>query len=479
MSGGVKRIALFGKGHELWPVAAVLGRSLPAGIEIIVVEAPGHDRAIPLTIRLDDPLLARLAIMAEEFQDMDSAVLALGTELRDWRGEGSRFFLGGSGRLPDIDDIAIHQIMLRAALAYDQPDRLDYLCQPFRVPARLAAAGKFAFQASDPRSPLSMIRPTIQIGSDDYAALLKRRIASERMEIVEGAPRAVSLASDDGSIDRVELDSGHLVEADFYIDVSGLLSGLAGPLPTSGWHVLSDALPFDRLLSVRKAGASSQPPAVAQAVSGGLMITTALGNETISQLVCASGDAAGPAQQWLGAGVEEIPFASGYARQPWTGNLVRLGSASACFGPFLSADITLLHRQAVLLEELLPTRSDMRIEAGEFNRRHLMAAEHIRDYMLLPFALNGRDDAPWSGIRNGDLPDSLAIRLEQFRSRGRFVAFESEIFDEQSWIDLMIGFGVVPERYDPMARSLDMATTARRLRNLASAFDQALASVPE
>ena len=76
------------------------------------------------------------------------------------------------------------------------------------------------------------------------------------------------------------------------------------------------------------------------------------------------------------------------------------------------------------------------------------------------------------------MPDSLRIRMEQFRSRGRLVTFEGEIFDEQSWIDLMIGFGVIPDRIDPMARSLDMAAMSRRLKNLTGAFDQALASMP-
>ena len=480
MTGGIRRIALFGKGHALWSVAALLGKSLPANRQLIVIEEPGSDGPAPLTIRLDDPLLARLAISADDLQSADSAILALGTELRDWRGEGSRFFLAGSGPLPEIDDIAIHQIMLRAAVTYDQPDRLAYLYQPFRLPARVAEAGKFALQASDPRSPLSMLRPVVQIESGDYAALLKTRFASQRMEIVEGGPKAVVLDPEDGSIDRVELDNGRVIEADLHIDTSGMLGALAGRISGSDWHSLSGGLPFDRLLSTRKSGAPSQPSAVAQAVPGGLLITTAVRHASVSQLACASGVSVdGMQQQWLGPDAEVTVLAPGYARQPWTGNLVRVGSASAGFGPFLSADMTMLNRQAALLAELMPTRLDMAVEAGEFNRRHLILAEHIRDFVQLPLLLNGREDAPWSDLRDSDLPDSLAIRLQQFRSRGRLVAFDGELIDEQSWIDLMIGFGIVPERFDPMARALDMAAMARRLKNLTNAFDLALASIPE
>lgn len=480
MTDGVRRIALFGKGHALWSVAALLGKGLPGDRELIVIEEPDSDGPAPITIRLDDPLLARLDITADDLHGADSAIFALGTELRDWQGEGSRFFLAGSGPLPAVEDIPIHQIMLRAALTYDQPDRLAYLCQPFRLPARVAEAGKFAFQASDPRSPLSMLRPVVQIESGDYAALLKKCFTRERMEIVEAGPKAVALASEDGSIGRVQLDNDRLVEADLYIDASGALSGLAGQISASDWHSLSDGLPLDHLLSVRKSEAPSHPPAVAQAVTGGLLITTALRHASVFQLACASGVSTDAAQQeWLGPDAEATVLAPGYAHQPWTGNLVRIGSGSACFGPFLSADMTMLNRQVVLLEGLMPTRLDMTVEAREFNRRHLIVAEHVRDFVQLPFALNGRDDVPWPGIRESDLPDSLAIRMEQFRSRGRHVAFDSEIFDEQSWIDLMIGSGIVPERYDPMVRSLDMGAMARQLKNLANAFDRALASIPE
>ena len=476
----VGRIAIFGKARELWPVASLLGKILPSEIELVVVEVPDTGRPVPLTIRLDDPLFSRLGITAADFQGTDSAIFALGTELHDWQGEGSRFLQTGSGPLPDIEQIAIHQIMLRAAQTYDQPDRLAYLYQPFRLPARVAAAGKFAFQSSDPASPLSMLRPTVQIESGQYAVLLKTRCASDRIEIVGARPKAVQLASDRERVGGIELDNGRIIEADLFIDSSGVLNDLGGLKEPSDWYALSDGMPFDRQISAQRSAmpSASKPPAIAQAVAGGLLMTTALRKTSMAQLVYASGALSSEAAQaLLETDVEATVFAPGYVQQPWVGNLVRLGRASAWFGPFLCADTTMLHRQAVILEALVPTGLDMTVEAREFNRRHLIVAEQVRDFILLPLVLNGRTDAPWRGI--GNLPESLAIRLEQFRSRGRLVTFESELFDEQSWIDLMIGFGIVPDRCDPMARSLDMGLLARRLKKLTQAFDRALATIAE
>lgn len=480
MNGGeprVRRIAIFGKSHELWPVAALLAKDLPADIALIAVEDRAPVEPAAVSIRLDDPLLVRLGIGADELAMAGSALFSLGSELRDWLRDGSRFLMTGSGSLPPVADIAIHQIMLRAALAYDQAQRLAYLYQPFRLPVRAMEAGKFAFQSADPRSPLSMLRPSVQMDRTEYAALCRKRLGSGRTEMVEAKPQAVKNAANDRTIHRVELENGQAIAADFYIDVSGDLGRLTGDQSRLEWRSLAGQLPFDRIISAQSGVRSTERErhSVAQAIKGGLLITTPLRDRSITQLIYASGGLTGEEKQNLvGREAQETLFEPGYVRQPWIGNLARLGSASACLGPFLSADMTILQRQAIILADHLPTRLGMTNEAREFNRRHLIAVEQVRDFMLLPLALNRRDDVPWIRIEEGTMPESLIRKIGAFRRRGRFVAYEGEIFDEQSWIDLMIGFEIVPERYDPIAQSLDMPNMALRLKNLTAAFNRAL-----
>ena len=475
----VRRIAIFGQSHELWPVAALLLKNLSAATKLIAVEDSDVVDPAAVTVRLDDPLLVRLGISAEELRAANSAIFALGTELRDWLHHGSRFFATGSGSLPEIGDIAIHQIMLRAALIYDQPDRLAYLYQPFRLPARAAEAGRFALQSSDPRSPLSMLRPTVQLDRADYTALFRNRSPSGRVDRVTAHPKAVLVAADGETINGVELDNGYVVDADLFIDVSGAMGDVAKLKSQADWHSISDGFPFDRLLATETTDdpGKADRHCVARAIKGGMLITTPLRETSITQLVCASsGEEPQDLAKFEGNATVVEP---GYSAQPWIGNLIQMGTASSCFGPFLSADTMMLHHQAALFTDHLPARLEMTVEAREFNRRHLLVAQQVRDFVQLPLALNRREDAPWAGLRGRTLADSLAIRIDQFRSRGRFVAFESEIYDEQSWIDMMIGFGIVPERYDPMAQSLDMAMMARRLKKLSSAFDRALATMPD
>jgi|GEM_PF-816403 len=476
----VRRIAIFGKSHELWPVAALLAKDLPADIELIVAEDGRPVDPAAVAIRLDDVFLARLGIGPEQLRMADSAIFSLGIELQGWQGDGSQYFLTGSGSLPAILDIPIHQIMLRAALAYNQPDRFAYLYQPFRLPARAMEAGRFGLQSADPRSPQSMLRPTVQIDRADYVSLLRNSVMSGRSEIVEARPTAIEISAADQSIDRIALDSGQAIEADFYIDVSGALASLTNAFSRSDWNSFAEGLPFNRITSARGAELPSgtERHFVAQAFKGGLTISTPLRDRFIEQHLYASSLLTGDEERKLaGRGANVAPFEPGYIRQPWIGNFVRLGSASASFGPFLSADMKLLQHQAMILVDHLPTRSNMKVEAREYNRRHLIAAEQLRDFVLLPFALNRRNDAPWCRIQDDGMPESLIRKIDQFRSRGRFVAYDGEMFDEQSWIDLMIGFDLVPDRVDPMALSLDMTDMARRLKNLSRAFDQALAAM--
>jgi hypothetical protein len=51
---------------------------------------------------------------------------------------------------------------------------------------------------------------------------------------------------------------------------------------------------------------------------------------------------------------------------------------------------------------------------------------------------------------NMSIPDGLAPQIEPFRRTGRVAILEPEGFAEPSWVPILMGLGVMPERYDPM-----------------------------
>ncbi|NNC72099.1 MAG: hypothetical protein HKN78_04400 [Sphingomonadaceae bacterium] len=476
----VSTIAVFGESHELWPVATLLAQNLPPQMRLILVEHSGA-AAVPaaLTLACDSRFHTGAGIDVEQLLNRSNAHFGLGTDLQGWQGDDSSLFAAPSGTLPAINGIALHHVMLRAAMTYEEPGRLAHLLQPFRFAARTARAGKFAFPPDDPESPLGMLGPTIHIDRVDYTAFLKERFAADA-EIRQARPVGISM--DGPAIGSIRPDTGQDIAADFFVDVSGGVADLLPDEQRPGFTSLPGLMPFDRIASAstdRESG-EGHGQTVARAMHGGLLIKTPLGSGCISELLFASDRFPdGTAQQWLGSDAPSAPFAPGFAETPWTANLARLGRASASLGPYQSADMILLHDQALHLIETLPASRQMDVEAASYNAKHLTSARQLRDFTLLPFVLNSRNDAPWAAIREAPLPETLQIRIDQFESRGRFVTFDNELFDRQTWIDMMIGFGIVPDRYDPMTDTLDMKRVAPVLKRMVDMFTAAIESMPE
>ena len=158
--------------------------------------------------------------------------------------------------------------------------------------------------------------------------------------------------------------------------------------------------------------------------------------------------------------------------EPWQGNRIRLGPASAAMGPMFSADARLLLLQVMHLMECLPSSSAAHVEARRFNGLHERSVQRLYEMCAAPIVL-GRKDCP-----SEDMPEGLALRMEQFSSRGRLPELDGEIADRQFWIDLMICFGVVPTRHDRRADALDARQLDRALGTIRGQLEQSLAAMP-
>jgi tryptophan 7-halogenase len=467
-------IAVFGRSDALWPVATLLEQALPDRIALVLVEdisvevPPGA-----ATLACDNPFFEQVGLNASDLVRDGNAMLGLGTDCQGWQGDGSSFFVAPSGTLPAINDIALHHIMLRAAMMQNTPERLGYLFQPFRFAARVALAGKFADRTDDPNSPLRVLGPTVQFDRAALGALLKGCIPKDGAQCHEGQPAHVTMGDDGHDIRSVQLGDGQEIAADLFVDVSGTLSLLAQGGEELRTYSLADILPFDRIARRFDTGRGSADHlhTVARALQGGFRVETPLQDGVVSELLFSSADMEqeGPS----------FSFEPGFPENPWTGNLARLGSAAAQLGPYQSADMMLFLEQARHLVRAIPAALSMDIEATEFNRNQLRSARQIADFLALPFILNGRDETLWTDIRNAAPPEQLQIRLEQFKSRGRFVEFDHELFERQSWIETMIGFGITPERYDPSAAYLDMKRLPPILKAMVDSFTRAIEAMPE
>ena len=90
----------------------------------------------------------------------------------------------------------------------------------------------------------------------------------------------------------------------------------------------------------------------------------------------------------------------------------------------------------------------------EFNKQADFDIERIRDFIILHYKVTNRTDTDfWRHCRSMEIPDSLAHRMDIFRETGHVFRDAAELFDD-SWQQVMIGQGLIPERYHALVDTM-------------------------
>jgi tryptophan halogenase len=175
----------------------------------------------------------------------------------------------------------------------------------------------------------------------------------------------------------------------------------------------------------------------------------------------------------------QLRFVTGRRKKSWVKNVVAVGLSAGFVEPLESTSISLIETAVGKLIELWPDL-DFRPElAAEFNRVMGARYESVRDFIILHYKLTKRDDTPfWRYCANMKIPDSLAHQIELFRTTGRVTILDRDGFAEPSFISMLMGLGVVPERYDPFADDIDMRQLHGHFAGLRDLIAQTVAKMP-
>jgi tryptophan halogenase len=68
--------------------------------------------------------------------------------------------------------------------------------------------------------------------------------------------------------------------------------------------------------------------------------------------------------------------------------------------------------------------------------------------------------------------------MDMFRSRARVFRFEDELFQETSWIAVLLGQGVWPERADPITEVIPLEATRERLHQMRAIIREGVERMP-
>jgi tryptophan halogenase len=175
----------------------------------------------------------------------------------------------------------------------------------------------------------------------------------------------------------------------------------------------------------------------------------------------------------------QLRFLTGRRRKSWVKNVVAIGLSAGFVEPLESTSINLIETAVGKLLELFPDR-DCRPElAEEFNRVMGGRYESVRDFIVLHYKLTSRDDSAfWRYCASMKIPDSLRHQIELFRETGRVAILDRAGFAEPSYVAMMMGLGVVPKRYDPLADRVDVRVVHGHFAGLRDMIAQAVARMP-
>ena len=77
-----------------------------------------------------------------------------------------------------------------------------------------------------------------------------------------------------------------------------------------------------------------------------------------------------------------------------------------------------------------------------------------------------------------DVPATLQRKIDLFRANGRIFREDEELFSEESWIQVFLGQGIIPQSYDPLADIQSDVQVTQFLGNIESVIAKCVDVMP-
>ena len=173
-----------------------------------------------------------------------------------------------------------------------------------------------------------------------------------------------------------------------------------------------------------------------------------------------------------------LTFTAGKVTSFWNRNVVALGLASGFLEPLESTSIHLVQAALERLLKFLPNGPVNDADVREYNRQADFEIERVRDFLILHYHLNDRPEPMWQACRDMAIPDSLAEKIALFKANGRIQRQALELFAEPGWLQVMIGQGLMPDGYNPLADQASDEELVEVLRLLRETVAQRVTTLP-
>jgi len=479
----VKKVVILGGGTAGWLAAALLKKVIGSVIDIELVESEeigivGVGEATIPPIRLVNQVLG---IAEADFLRETNATIKLAIKFENWKLQGESYFhtFGAPGR--SLAFCHFHHLWQKARQAGDTTPLwaydLNYLC---------ATAGKFApIQSKDHILELPY---AYHFDAALYARYLRK--LSEAMSVLRTEGRVEHVTRHyNGDVKSLLLADGREVIGDLFIDCSGFSALLLQQQLSTGFDDWSHLLPCDRAVAVPSERFEQTLPYTRSiAHAAGWQWRIPLQHRNGNGLVFSSAHySEQQAMDILMQNLERpalaeprvIRFKTGRARKQWHRNVIAIGLASGFLEPLESTSIHLIQSGIVRLLQLFPHRGIDDAKVAEYNKQSELEFRQIRDFLILHYHVNQRTDSQfWRDMQQLEIPDSLAHKIAIFAADGSLVRENNDLFQDSSWLQVMLGQGIMPRDYHPIADNFSDQQLTEMLAGIRAIKEQPLAKLP-
>ncbi|WP_323814092.1 tryptophan halogenase family protein [Cellvibrio sp. NN19] len=485
MNNKIKKVVIVGGGTAGWISAALLAKTLDNAIDFELIESEeiGRIGVGEATIPPIRHLNEALRIDEAEFLRETQATIKLAIKFENWHKQGESYFhtFGTAGSSSAF--CQFHHYWVRAKQLGDSSSLwdfdLNYLC---------ATANKFAPIVS--REPILAMLHAYHFDASLYAAYLRRYSEKHGVKRTERMIQQVELNPDSGNVQRLYLQNGKIIEGDFFIDCSGLRGLLIEQTLNTGYEDWSHWLPCDSAVAVPSARLDKTllyTRAIAHDI--GWQWRIPLQHRNGNGLVycsryCSDDEAVGR----LFANLDTEPlaepnlirFKTGRRVKPWNRNVLAVGLASGFLEPLESTSIHLIQSAIVRLLKFFPHQGVSPAAVDNYNHLSQLEFEAVRDFLIFHYTATERNDSQfWRDMKNIPLPTSLVNKIQTFRETGMLVQNTHDLFQDSSWLQVLLGQGVMPQDFHPLAAVPTQEQLAEMFANIKKIKQKPLSQLPE
>lgn len=446
----LKKVVIVGGGTAGWMTASLLSKLTMGALSIELVESEeigiiGVGEATIPAIKIFNNFVK---IKEDEMMRRTMATFKLGIEFVNWREKGHTYIHGFGKIGQDQLWMRFHHLWLKAQ-SEGKAEDFDNYCMGV-VAARKA---KFAMPFAAENAPTGDYDYAYQFDATLYGKYLRSLAEENGVKRTEGKIVKVHKDSATGFIKSVELESGKIIEGEFFIDCSGQRSLLLGQelgigyeewskylLCDSAWAVPCEnsptLLPYTKSIA-HDSGWQWRIPLQHRIGNGHVYSSKYIDDDKAREILLQNLDGKPLAEPRL------VKFTPGKRKKLFEKNVVAIGLSGGFLEPLESTAIHLIQAGILRLLALFPSNEFSQRDIDEYNLQAEKEYYYIRDFIIAHYKVTNREDTPfWQYCKNMEVPQSLIDRFELFKTSGRFFRDNNELFAEESWVQVLLGQGL-------------------------------------